>query len=98
MFSVVGSNSWLVLVIGDVGGGVGGKVMTMSGGQVELLPQKVTSARCTQSESGERRNRRANCGIEVLYGKHTLTNCKESQDVMVGATSKVNSMLFRTNT
>ena len=68
VFSVVGSDAslvvtgdgwmvlvigdpWLVLVIGDVGG-CGSKV---SGGQARLLPQKVTSPRCTQSEPGDRK-------------------------------------------
>ena len=91
VFSVVGSDSWLVLVNGDVGGGVGGEVMTVSGGQVELLPQKVTSARCTQSESRER-NRRPNVDIVFLTGKHTLT--KESQEMMVLSTLTSNTLVL----
>ena len=88
VFSVVSSDSWLVLVNG---GGVGGEVMTMSGGQVELLPQKVTSARCTQSESRER-NRRPNVDIVFLTGKHTLT--KESQEMMVLSTLTANTLVL----
>ena len=85
--SEVGTDVWLVMsgVLGggddvagvDVGGG-----MTISGGQVGLLPQKITSARCTQSEPGDRENRKVNTGKEVLYGKHNLT--RESQEVMLG--------------
>ena len=86
VFSVVGCDSWLVLVTGDVGGAFVGSVMTMSGGQVRESFQKVTSARCTQYtiERGEW-NRRVYDVIVVVDVKlkHTLT--RESQEV--GATS-----------
>ena len=51
-----------------------GKVMAMSGGQVGLLPKKVTSARCTQSEPGVRKNLRVSTGMVVLECKHILTS------------------------
>ena len=57
-------------------------VMTMSAGQVGPLPQKLTSARCTQSESGRGKNRRLIAGRVVLAGRHTLTS--KSQEVMLG--------------
>ena len=73
----------------DVVGGVfakvvegGGVVMMVSGGQVLPLPWKVTSARCTQSGSGKRKNSTVSISFRiVLAGKHTLT--RESQEVMV---------------
>ena len=58
-------------------------MMTMSSGQVGLLPQKVTSARCTQSEPGWRKNRRVSTGIVhvvMVDNKHTRT--KELQDMI----------------
>ena len=64
---------------GGLGGGddvvgvdVGGE-MTMSGGQVGLLPQMVTSARYTQSEPGDRENRKVNTGTVVLYMVNTIS-------------------------
>ena len=65
----------------DVVGIVGGE-MTMSGGHVGLLPQKVTSAKYTQSETRKRKNRRVNIRTVVLAAKHNLTG--ESQEVMLG--------------
>ena len=73
-----------LLVISVVGsvvtGSVVGSVMIISGGQMTPLPKKVTSARCTQSESGESLNRRISIGIVVAVDKHTRT--KEVQDVI----------------
>ena len=72
-----------LLVISLVGsvvtGSVVGSVMTISGGHVIPLPMKVTSATCTQSESGESLNRRISIGIVVAIDKHTPT--KEVQEV-----------------
>ena len=75
-----------VAVVVSAGGSVvvggGGAVMTISGRQVGLLPQKITSARCTQSEPGGSENRKVNTCALVLYGKHNLT--RESQEVILG--------------
>ena len=77
---LVTGNPWLVLVTDGVGVCSGGKVRTMSCEQGDLLPQ-ITSARCTQSESGDRKNCKVNTDTVVLYGKHNLT--KESQEVVM---------------
>ena len=73
-----------LLVISLVGsvvtGSVVDSVMTISCGHVTPLPKKVTSATCTQLESGESLNRRISIGIVVAVVKHTRT--KEVQDVI----------------
>ena len=66
--------------------------MTMSDGHVGLLPWKVTSARYTQSESGESLNRRISTGIVVRGDKHTRT--KEVQDVTSILTVCSRALLF----
>ena len=77
-------------VVGD-GVGVAGSivvdgVMMVSGGQVESLVLKVTSARCTQLEVEESLNTKVSTGRSkptLLYvDMHTLT--RESQEVVVG--------------
>ena len=59
-------------------------VIMMSGGQVEPLALKVTSARCTQLEVEARLNTKVSTGrIELtVRDMHTLT--RESQEVVVG--------------
>ena len=65
---------WLVIVMGVVVCVSGRAVMTMSGGQFGLPPKKVASARYTQSELGERANRRIISEANDLGIKHILTN------------------------
>ena len=62
----------------------GGGVMMVSGGQVELLALKVTSARCTQLEVERGVNTKVSTFRRELTSidMHTLT--RESQEVVVG--------------
>ena len=62
-------------------------LIMLSGGQGESSSQKVTPARCTQSDAEElSKNRRVSTGEVVVTGVHTRT--RESQEAMVGSTSK----------
>ena len=71
---------FLCCVVGVVGGGV----MIVSGGQVDPLTLKVTSARCTQLEVEGRLSTKVSTGRRELTVRdmHTLT--RESQEVVVG--------------
>ena len=66
---LVDSSDEVVILVDS--GGEGKKV---SGGQVESLPHKVTSARCTQLDPGGRLNLNSNIEPLISCVLHTLTS------------------------
>ena len=69
------------LLVSGGRGADGGWLRMASGRQVESLPLNLTSARCTQWESGGSRNWMAMSDSTVCTGTHTLT--RDTQEVRV---------------
>ena len=73
-------------VKGNVAGGDGGLVTTISGGQEGLLFQKVTSARCTQRELLESTNSKISTCVSFLgvFAGSKQIRTSESQETVEG--------------